>query len=257
MNTLSNGKNTATKSTVKKIMGVSIVAALFCLSVQSNEIFAESTMPKDHFYIGGDIGMGGMDNGDVNLNKSYGDYVKSSKGGTNYHAFFGYAFQQNERFSIGPELGYLSLAENTYEFGSRHVYSYNRYTEVSGFNEKFAFTGNVIEMLMNATYKPSNKFYLIGKVGFGLVNQTLSWNYSDTTGEYLANSSTQSKLLPEIVLGLGWEVQKNLLINLSMTQLFAESAKDIHNNITNNYNLDQMNTIAPIGIVSLGIQYNF
>ena len=297
--------NTSTITLLKKITGSCLLTTLFCLSIQSNDVFANTAMVNNHLYIGANLGM-------ANSSSTLESYKNTNDDAGMYRVFAGYQFAVNNKFFIGPEIGYftvnqstqlsnqaqinntLSVHEQYNIYGSNYSSSADSTISESAnknINNTTALTTNGIELLANLSYKFNSKFHGFSKFGAAIMKQTVE-NSENTTssfgspqvdqlnysGSFFGNNApgfkqhlnnlekqlhtkekafgsddsqsqttvTSTHIVPEIVLGLGWDVTQHLSLNASATHFFG--AKSLATDLKNPATLD---------IYAIGVQYNF
>lgn len=297
--------NTSTTTLLKKITGSCLLTALFCLSIQSNDLFANTAMVNNHLYIGANLGM-------ANSSSTLESYKNTNDDAGMYRVFAGYQFAVNNKFFIGPEIGYFTVNQSTqlsnqaqinktlsvheqynihgnnYSSSSDSTISESAHTNI---NNTTDLRTNGIEILANLSYKFNSKLHGFSKIGAAIMKQTIEnsesttssfgspkldqVNYSGTSfgnhapgfNQYLNNLTqqlhTQEKafssddsqsqttvisthVVPEIVLGLGWDVTQHLSLNLSATHFFG--AKSLGTDLKNPATLD---------MYAIGVKYSF
>lgn len=247
-----------TKQLFQTLFLILVTAGLFLFAIQTANA-DDLTSLQNRFYIGGDIGSGGMQTDSTTRpNNTVNDAIS-------YHAYLGYAFPLNSNVSIAPEIGILGYSDNTYN---------------TTIKNGLVYSGSTIELLINTRYQYSDSIYGFVKAGVGIVKQDLkekeysssslsAYSTSETiitrdgfkyhsessateNSRTTENSASTSKVLPELVLGVGWDINEHLGLYLSYTQLFAAT-----HNIQPGASIENSNSVAPVSVTAIGVQYNF
>ena len=205
---------------IKRILPVCCSAAL----LMSSSVFADAAWPtkgNDQALVGVQLGVGGMQTAQDENAASY------STGGLTYRLYGAYLFAFGSNWLVGPEVGYLGYPKNTYDFG---WYKAN-------------YQGYTIDALLNATYQTMVNWYFTGKLGIGMVNQTLNVDGGDSTNK--------SKILPELGVGLGYQFTPQLALDFSFSELFGGKADPVATNA------DDRTEVSSVGNLALGLSYWF
>lgn len=172
------------------------------ISVMSIPAFA-----KGNFYVSMQGGIGGMDTEQVVLDgMPYMSY--SLRNGNSWRPAIGYLFDLSNGANLGVELGYATYANNEYEL-------------INGATQ--TFHGHYIDLLgigklhFNST---NDGFYTELKAGAAFVTQ--QFDGENTTGLYVQNNTYGAA--PEIGIGLGYDFEQPIGIDLTVNRVFANQA---------------------------------
>lgn len=182
-------------------------------------------------------GVGGMDTTDYS--DGSGPYNEVSiRSGAAYRLAGGYLWGQDQ-LNYGVEAGYSSYPDNEYTV---NVYGYSL-TET--------YKGHYIDLLGVAKYNFSSNsesgLYVIGKVGAALVSQ--KFEVSDNYG-YASYTDDKQEVKPEAALGIGYDFNKNVSLDLTFNHVFADQADP-------NGSESDATQIASVSTLLVGLTYHF
>lgn len=209
-----------------KILSFSCIALLSSLSTLATA--ASLGIP----YVGVQAGFGGMDTPTINATGT----TTEKYNGVALGVDGGYLFSVSHHFKVGPELGFKGYADNTYKSPTTPYFP--GVTRVT-------YSGNYFDVLVNAQYNLNAKWNLIGKVG-GAIVQQLETDTGTTYGKKESNA-----ILPEIVLGVGYNITPQMNINASYNGVIGTKIpKESVGGITNT-------SVASVNTYMLGFTYSF
>ncbi len=236
---------------MKNLLALSIIGLTAC---SSSIALADTSMNSTNdqsltggMYIGGSLGYGGMYTPKFDNIKDATNLIalKNNRGGFTYRVDAGYLFPVLPQFLVGPEVGYMDYANNktTYSFKDPDVY-----------NDRYKYKGHTIDMLgVGKYYFAGTKFNMIGKVGAAIVSQKLDFN-QDGDEPYGPVSTKTTKVLPELAVGVGYDVTQMLGVDVTYSHVFGKTPKT--DNIDSNP-LQPGQKVASINTILAGITYKF
>ncbi len=200
-------------------------------------------MAKSGAYIGGNLGIGGMDTSSMNTSIYTSDswnVFSDDLHGFSWNIHTGYLFGESN-FQYGAELGYSQYADNKYRAAKTSTSEW----------EEFKYSGYNIDLLAVGKYNFNNGFNLFGKAGIARTTQKLK--YSDDDGQ---NSKvTKHKVLPKIAMGVGYDLTENWEINAEYSHIFGSKPNAIGSDVDT---LSQLNNkVASVNMLTLGVNYKF
>jgi outer membrane immunogenic protein len=228
---------------MKKIfLSVGTLAALSCLSCS----FAASGLINDNVaksgaYLGIAGGIGGMDTAKFSSSQKaqFSSYSEKLRKGVAARVYGGYLWniQQVENLKLGAELGYNYYPNNEYKY------------TMSRIANKFTYKGYNVDLLGVAKYNfGETGFNVIGKAGGAYVYQKLS-----ETASGISKNTSKHKILPEIALGIGYDITQNFDVNLMYAHIFGDKPS-IKLNAVND---SSMQRVASVNTLMLGVAYHF
>ena len=161
-----------------------------------------------------------------------------------YRIFGGALFYTTGKWTMGAELGYVSLGEVKYYFNSER-------SPYPGQAKDINVTANDkgFDVLGVLNYNINPVFSLMSKLGFAYLSQTVS---SDSDGLGQAGVSTTSTAIsPELTLGLSAHLTHNFALQLTDTYFSGGTPP---NSVTK---VEDMKTIPSFNFYSLGAVYKF
>jgi Outer membrane protein beta-barrel domain len=207
-----------------------IKKALFAGFVAST--MAMSAHAGTGFYAGVGAGIGGMDTQDFSSNNSPYNSI-SLRSGVSGRLALGYLTGAGH-LNYGLELGATGYPKNTYKIGN--------------FSE--TYTGYIADLLGVAKYNFSSSedgFFVVGKAGAAYVNQ----KFKGSIGGSTVVSSSKSAIKPELAVGVGYNVSKNLAFDVTYNHLFAGKADPAGATLSSATKISSVNTLL------VGLTYSF
>lgn len=203
-----------------KLVSISCIALLSAFST-----FTSVAQPGSP-YLGVQAGYGGIQMPTI----SEGGMKTERYNGVALGVDGGYLFNINQKFKVGPEVGYKSYGDNTYKLSTI----------------SYTYCGHYFDILANAHYYFNANWHLIGKIGAAVVKQVETDDLGSSKGikENIA-------LLPEVVLGVGYNFNAQMGINISYNAVIgssipAESVGGLSNR-----------KVASVNTAMLGFTYSF
>jgi outer membrane immunogenic protein len=196
---------------IKKTLLVGLVVSSFAVAAHAG------------VYVNAGAGIGGMDT------KKEGSYKLRS--GVAGRAAIGYLMGESN-FNYGAELGYTGYPNNTY-------------TEGGG---KLTYSGHYVDLLGVGKYNFSQTqtgFFVVGKAGIAVVSQQ-----TKVTGVFDFNK-TKSAVKPELAVGGGYNVNKNVAVDVTLAHVFGSQANPYGDSESAATKVSSVNTLMA------GITYNF
>ncbi|AKP74113.1 OmpA-like transmembrane domain protein [Piscirickettsia salmonis] len=200
-------------------------------------ISASTLATKPGAYIGLNLGYGGMDTPNLDL-------TKINNIANDSHSTRGLAGSINAGYlwnkgalNYGFELGYSTYANN-------------QYTAVSvGKKYNFTYSGSSLDLLGVVQYNINPNWNIFGKAGLSYVSQK-------TTGDGILSlaADSKSKMRPKFALGAGYGFDNGIGLNVMASHTFGTKPQ-VSNNIISIK--DDVNKVAPIDMITVGITYNF
>lgn len=206
------------------------------------------------FYMGVGLGYGGMNTPELNGTDKMGPISYRLDGSTEkihgiagqIYAGYLWAIPHTQGLKAGLETGFNSYAKNRYTL-----------MWLFGFGQTdWTYSGYNIDLLGVARYNVANTgFNIFGKAGAAYVSQTftmndnIAWIYSGPT-----TSNTAHKVLPKVALGVGYDFNQNVGINLIYDHIFGAQPchiSDPHRSVS------KMNQVASVSTFTTGITYHF
>lgn len=185
-------------------------------------------------YVGLQGGMGGM-HMDEDAAKNVGFKTKYSNS-IAYRLSAGYLF--GDQMSYGVEFGYANYGDNT--------------DTVPGLELKHK--GSYFDLLAVAKYNFNNSqsgegAYVVGKAGVARLSQKTTGTIADKSQVFI----DENKFKPEVAVGVGYNFNKNLGLDVSFHHVFADGktsyyapSKDL---------VDKK--MADVNLLMVGLNYNF
>ena len=205
-----------------------------------------------HFFIGGQIGVGGIQTPEdptFDYYSYYSDSINSQTFATfNYRGDIGYLFAVAPNFQIGPEVTYWGYGENSYSYTT-----YNDHNPpVANGNLNVNYSGYTIEYLLALKYYFFPRFAVTGQAGAAYVSQTLQTEtYKNNPNNDATTSTTASEFLPDFGIGLAYDLSPNFSLNMSYDYIFGNNLNSI--DVANGDN----NSVTSVGAFFVGLDFNF
>ncbi|HIF9197685.1 TPA: outer membrane protein [Photobacterium damselae] len=198
----------------KSMKGLLIVAGVL------SSLVCGSAMAKAGPYIGVNIGSGGMDTPELEINQTSSYELRGLAGGIDA----GYLWQ-TQQVEYGVELGFDTYAKNKYRIGDAFHMDYKGYN---------------LDLLGVAKYNFSSQWNVFGKAGLAYVNQKL------TVDDF--GSKNKNEIKPKVALGFGYDFTSELGMNAEYSHVFAGDANSLKSDGTK---------VASVDMLTLGVQYRF
>lgn len=177
---------------IKKALLVGFVASGFVMSAHAGTGIYGSLS----------AGIGGMDT--KNYSSGNNPFASESlRSGVSYRGALGYLMASG-KFNYGLELGYTGYPKNTYGLGGADI----------------VYTGHTIDLLGVGKYNFSETdsgFFLVGKAGAAYVSQK-----TELTSSRTLYKKTVNGVKPELAVGGGYNVNKNVAIDLTLSHVFGK-----------------------------------
>jgi hypothetical protein len=243
----------------QKKLSILRASILFILAgAVTSQAFADYDTPLYSLqpaYVGIALGFGGMrinDGSGIFSSPQYQrDYTVNdsdeSSGSYVYQISGGYLFPMNDKFEFGPEISYTSYNDKTFTL-----------TGTSGsspVSETDTYSGYTLEVLANATYFFNRTTYSFTKLGFAYVTQNLVYDLTSRDAQFNGSTSnTQHKIMPDIHLGLGFQMAKNFGLEFSGFGLLGGADTDPTKYKTAS---SQSNQVASVWGLLIGFHLSF
>ena len=168
------------------------------------------------------------------------------RNGLAYRISTGYLLAQN-KFNYGLELGYAGYPENNYSFSFPIL-------SASGMQN---YKGDVVDLLavlkLNVLTVAKHDIYIPGKAGAAYVTQTFN-GQSTAFNTVFSLNKTVSQLKPEVAAGIGFQLCKQVDINVNYQHIFAGQADPFADSVVNQNGLTHVSTVS---LLMAGIAYHF
>ncbi|UKA11928.1 outer membrane protein [Photobacterium damselae] len=201
---------------MKSMKGLLIVVGVL------SSLVCGSAMAKAGPYIGVNIGSGGMDTPELEINQTSSYELRGLAGGIDA----GYLWQ-TQQLEYGVELGFDTYAKNKYRIGDSF------YMDYKGYN---------LDLLGVAKYNFSSQWNVFGKAGLAYVNQKLTVDGLGLSGK------NKNEIKPKVSLGFGYDFTPELGMNAEFSHVFAADANSLKSDGTK---------VASVNMLTLGMQYRF
>lgn len=210
-------------------MKKSLILSITLVSLSATRLlYADSTLPTpppaDGFYVSGGLGYGGPFLHKANENLS------TQALGLAGQTAMGYLWHHTN-IQYGPELEFVA-------YNNREIHNAVFQASYSGYH------GSLLGVLKNNI---NNHWHVEGKAGIAYVFQQFSSTFIPT--------NTQKKILPELALGLGYNLTPKVSTNLTASWIFGNKPIAL-NGAPGQLNND-LNKASPIGTLILNINYSF
>lgn len=216
----------------------SILACLFLLAFNSFATAQNNVVALSGAYLGFNAGSMGIDVRHLsNDTKQQMTSYEQHFGASGCRLYGGYLWD-NDKFSnlkYGVELGGLIYENNTYKLNE----------------QKWVYSGYASDLLGVVQYNIlGSKFNVFGKLGVAFINQKV-----ETSGyNNLSNSSSTTKLSPEISFGFGYNFTPHLGMNITFANAISSQSNEVSYGTTS---LNKIDGVNPIQSLTLGITYYF
>ncbi|MGD9153355.1 MAG: outer membrane beta-barrel protein [Gammaproteobacteria bacterium] len=207
------------------------------------------------FYVGVGAGYGGMytklSSADKRMGTIYGGHSEKTRGFA-ARGSLGYlwALPQVQNFQLGAELGYNYYPKNKYSIGTAPRYSWN-------------YKGWNADLLAVGKYNFNNTgFNIIGKAGAAYIRQKTTIVDTSPMGVEVspaAGSYTKKAVKPEAAIGVGYDINQNIGINLIYSHIFGSKPKNPTTVIAGSplANAKDYTKIASVDTILLNVTYHF
>jgi hypothetical protein len=236
---------------------LSLILAL-SMALLSTSAFANSTSSMGTAYLAIQYGLSGMQMGTTEPNfpeppadnQNLSESANASSGGGGHRFSLGYLFNISPALQIGPEIGYLSYANNNY--------SYNYQDDDRNNQISFDYSGHTIDLLGNMLYHLNSSWYTSLKLGVANISQSLSASGNFTS---MPKNGSSQKLLLEYGIALGYDFNSHF--GLEGTFLATSGGKAINPlaevDVTHEKVLSPstLESVANISSAMIGLHYNF
>jgi outer membrane immunogenic protein len=257
------------KSNVLKLSsGVALVCAS-SLCIAATPSLSSSSQPTDNgFYVGIQAGAAKTElpsatKEELKAAEEEGITILNPKrfklGG---RVFGGYLIRGNNHLSYGLELGAmafqeenLSVTKTTTEI-SDDVPPVETITTTEA---KLGYRNYLFDALAVGKYHLNAQWNVFGKAGIAYVNQKATLSGSETVNDVKTDlkpvKSNLRKFKPEVQAGIGYDVNKNLGINLTYIHVFGQKLENSINH--NGEDVDINTNTFPVNALMLGVEYHF
>jgi hypothetical protein len=170
----------------------------------------------------------------------------------------GYAVDMTSKFSLGYDLGYANLSNNTFQDIEMDNDISNMYTWTAKWRASY------LDLLVTTKYKFTSHFSLLGDLGVAEIMQKVSWQLMQTQfprvrsgpieNQLGAASTMTSKLAPEIAFGFAYQIFTHLDLSFTYHYIFADNigfSESELSGITNSHK------VATISNTFLGVNFLF
>lgn len=231
---------------MKKLLAFSACSAL--LGAGSFALAGNFEQPNNHFnnqnitggaYIGGSIGIGGMNT--PKLNAADHNLTSTSsklRKGVAYRADLGYLFAVAPQLLLGGEFGYTGYPNNKYTGNN-----------VNGYTENLKYKGHMFDLLGVAKYYFGCNFNVFGKAGAAYVYQKATITVSHRARTVPVFSESKNKILPELAAGIGYDFTPAIGANITYSHVFGSKPSF--------QDLSTFNNVASVNTVLAGLTYKF
>jgi OOP family OmpA-OmpF porin len=222
--------------------GASSAAAL-CQSAGNT-----GTLPGAYIGVGG--GWGGMHT--PKLNDA--DRVFSGGPGSETvlgiaaRAYGGYlwAIPQAQNLQVGVELGYNYYKKNTYSLAGPNA------------SDEWNYKGHSIDLLGVAKFNlGTSGLNVLAKAGPAYVRQKMTITENNLGALNTGWAGSESKVKPEAVVGIGYDITKNLDINATYAHIFGNEPGHVSDTGTVAAQKANLNKVAPVDMYLLSVAYHF
>jgi hypothetical protein len=204
---------------IKKTLLLGLVASTLAISAHA----------APGIYVNAGAGIGGMDTKQVN---AFGGGYKL-RNGVAYRASLGYLMGEGN-INYGAELGYTGYPTNKYSGSTTATYS-----------------GHTVDLLGVGKYNFSdtdNGFFVVGKAGLARVYQRTKASAVGFANSY---SKNKTAMKPELAVGAGYNVNKNVALDVTFSHIFGAQANPDGNTEAS------VNKVSAVNTLMAGITYNF
>lgn len=204
--------------------------------------------PKGGLYAGLGLGVGALDiSSDLITDKAAKNTNQQNNWGFAGRVDVGYLLDITGDVLVGAEVGYNYLPQTKYTFNTvtdtdpdkpnvKHSYKYSDYS---------------FDMLAVAKYLLPENFNVFGKAGIAVVKQTASLEDSGNTSK-----DHLTKVLPEIALGVGYNVNANVETTLTWAHVFGDDLSDVKD--VSKATAASINSDVPSSnTILIGVDYKF
>jgi hypothetical protein len=196
-------------------------------------VVSTSTLAAPGFYASAEAGLGGRDTKQYAANNAPYSTV-NLRYGIAYRGAIGYLFG-NDKWNYGFEAGYTGIPNNVYKsdiYGNSETYT-GFYADVLGVG-KYNFIDS------------EAGFFITGKAGAAIVSQNLI-----VSGPHSKQKYKQHKVKPEFAVGAGYNINKNLAVEITFSHVFGSKADP------NAATVGGASRASPSNTLMAGITYNF
>jgi len=181
-----------------------------------------------------------------------GAYVQGVMGGNAVFSNNDYSFGNDTAtgFSFGAATGYLwgcDAVNYGVELGGLlypRTTTSNRAIPGTNINSNFSVNGYNVDLLGVLKYNFPSGFNVFAKGGVAYVNQKVSLNALGSSSTTVSLNKTDDTFAPEAAIGVGYQLNQNWDVNLTVNTVFAGEYKADH-------------VVARNGNVLLGATYHF
>lgn len=195
--------------------------------------------PNGGFYAGISVGAGALDLPSTLLNSipTVVNQDLQNNWGFAGRVELGYLMDIRSNMLVGAEIGYNYLPQSKYTFTTADVATPD--THVNG---DLKYTDYSFDVLGVAKYLLQDGFNVFGKAGFALVEQTAKGTVDETSF-----SNDLSKVLPEVVIGAGYDINSSVEATVAYAHVFGDDINDSN----------AVNEIPSYDTVLFGVDYKF
>ena len=223
--------------------------------------FANSTASMGTAYLAIQYGQSGMQMGATTPNfpeppadnQNLSESANASSGGGGHRFSLGYLFNISPALQIGPEIGYLSYANNNY--------SYNYQDDDRNNQISFDYSGHTIDLLGNMLYHLNSSWYTSLKLGVANVSQSLSASSASGNFTPMPKNGSSQKLLLEYGIALGYDFNNHFGLEGAFMATSGGTAIDplAEVDVTSGKVLSPstLESVANISSAMIGLHYNF
>ncbi len=206
---------------MKLVMKLKLSLLSLLLLIISIPAWADYTfMSENQFYVGIAAGYGGMltyrpQNLPVAANNNTQYTAFTANNGVAYRAEMGYLWAKAHD-QYGLEIGYMGYPKNTYD--------------INYVTPTLVYKGYTTDLLVVLKHNYNSGLNIFGKIGAAYVDQRLinpqanNASAPDTSVNGKSIFRRNAKILPEVALGLGYNLTQHIGIDLSANYVFAGSS---------------------------------
>lgn len=235
---------------MKLAIKLKLASLSMVMLLTTSSALAYSYVSENQFYVGIGAGYGGMltyrpQNLPVAANNNTQYTAFTANNGVAYRAEVGYLWAKAHD-QYGLEIGYMGYPKNTYD--------------VDYVTPTLVYKGYTTDLLVVLKHNYSSGLNIFGKIGAAYVTQRLinpqenNASAPDTSVNGKSIFCTNSKILPEVALGLGYNLSQHLGIDLSANYVFAGSSGQ---DLAVASNADSANKIASVAAGFIGVYFQY
>lgn len=226
------------------MLGVSTLGLAAAPTLMTPTTVAPACTAVSGPYIGAQIGIGGMDTKKLSQETKE-EFPTIHKEDIHHwdpivgRIFGGYLWSQ-DALSYGAELGFAMYPDNTYKLEDNQ-------SGPTKYNYKYE--GYNIDLLGVVKYVVANNLNVFGKAGVAYASQKFSLKTESSSMD-----KTEYEFLPEVAVGVGYDINQNVAIDLTYSHIFGKSPKEYSD--ATDLPKDLYKDVASVDALMLGINYH-